>query len=73
MRLEVNRVLKGRKEKKRTWSHEGGGGGGGDIESCDAKTIEKCLCSYNNCTALIKISMFDTALVMTNTYSFNPR
>ena len=35
---------------------------------CDAKLSEKCPCLHNNNTALKKqISLFDTALVMTNT------
>ena len=41
------------------------GGGGGDIEQCDAKITEK-LCSHYNDPELIKISTFDTALVMTD-------
>ena len=42
--------------------------GGGANTPCDAKFCEKCPCSHNNNTALIKqISLFDTALVMTNT------
>ena len=31
----------------------------------------KCPCSHRNNTALIKMSLFDTALVMTNTLSFD--
>ena len=43
-------------------------GGGGQIEAHDAKICEKFPCSHNNHTALIKqISLFDTALVKTNT------
>ena len=43
-----------------------GGGGGGLFWPCDAKFSEKCPCSHNNDTALIKlISLFATALVMT--------
>ena len=46
-----------------------GGGGVGLFGPCDAKFRgEKCPCSHNNYTALIKhISLFDTALLMTNT------
>ena len=34
---------------------------------CDAKNIEKCLCSHHNIIAFIKqISLFDTVLIMTN-------
>ena len=43
-------------------------GGGGQDRPNDAKLSEKCPCSHNNKTALIKqISLFGTALVMTNT------
>ena len=43
-------------------------GGGGGIGPCDAKFREKCPCSHNNTTALIKqIFLFDTAAVITNT------
>ena len=39
------------------------GGGGGQIEPCDAKLSEKCLCFHHNNIALIKqISLFDIAL-----------
>ena len=39
-----------------------------------AKFSEKCQCSYNNITASIKqITLFDTALVMTNTLSFSSK
>ena len=45
------------------------GGGGEQIEPCDAKTNEKFLCSHHNYTAFLgKISQFDTALVMKNTF-----
>ena len=43
-------------------------GGGGHIGPFDSKFSEKCPCSPNNYTALIKqISIFDAALVMRNT------
>ena len=39
----------------------------GQGEPCDAKFSEKFPCSHNNTTALLKqISLFDTAIVMTN-------
>ena len=42
--------------------------GEGEVESCSAKFCENCPCSHNNNTSLIKqISLFDTALAMTNT------
>ena len=42
--------------------------GEGLFGPCDVKFSEKCPCSHNNYTALIKqISLFDTALVITNT------
>ena len=45
--------------------------GGGLFRPCDAKSSEKCMCSLNNYTALIKqIILFDTALVMKDTSSF---
>ena len=45
-------------------------GGGGLFGPCDAKFSKKGPCSHN--TGLIKqISLFGTALVMTNTYSLN--
>ena len=41
---------------------------GGHIMTCYATIYRKCLCSHRNNTALINtISVFDTALVMTNT------
>ena len=45
------------------------GGGGGQIGHATQSFEEKkCPCSHNNDTASIKqISLFDTALVMTNT------
>ena len=47
---------------------------GGQDAPCDAKFYEKCPCLHHNNTALIKqISLFDTALVMTNTLSFNSK
>ena len=42
--------------------------GGGAKRPCDAKFSENCPCSHNNNTAFMKqISLFDTAIVMTNT------
>ena len=42
--------------------------GGGLYGPCDAKLSEKCPCSHNCYTVLIKhTSLFVTALVMTNT------
>ena len=46
--------------------------GGGEIDPYDAKVSEKCLCFHHNYTALIR-QMFNTALVMTNTQSFNSK
>ena len=47
-----------------------GRGGGGEFTQCDAKFSKKC--SHNNNIALIKlIFLLDTALVKTNTKSFN--
>ena len=46
--------------------------GEGLFGPCDVKFSEECPCSHNNYTALIKqISLFDTALVITDTKSFN--
>ena len=43
-------------------------GGGLQLEPCNIIFSEKCLCSHNNNNALIKqLSMFDAALVVTNT------
>ena len=43
-------------------------GGGGLFGPCDAKFSEKCPCSHDNYTALIKqISLLNTALVIRNT------
>ena len=49
----------------------GGGGGRGSIGPCDEKLREKKWPGlHNNNTALIKqISLFDTALAMTNTFN----
>ena len=47
-------------------------GGGGQVDPCDVKFSEQCLCSHHNKTALIKqISLFDAVLVMKNTLSFD--
>ena len=44
------------------------GRGGGQDRPNDAKFSEQCPCSHNNSIAKIKQkSLFDTALVMTNT------
>ena len=42
--------------------------GRGQVEPYDTKFSEKCPCSHNDNTAVIKqISLFDTAIVMANT------
>ena len=50
------------------------GVGGGKIGHATRNLLKKYPCSHNNNIALIKqISLFDTALVMTNTSSFNSK
>ena len=47
-----------------------GGEGEGLFGPCDTRFSEECPCSHNNYTALLKqISLFDTALVMTDLVS----
>ena len=44
------------------------GGGGVYDGPNEAKFSEYCHCSHNNNTVLIRQTLFDTALVMTNTF-----